>query len=165
MICVAPTIEAGVDDFDAVIRSLAGLDSIAQSAGYCNRHRIREGGGSVWVVNPQEENLDKLVDIKIGREHAQRVLDDFRDAPDDFGNDRIGLNAIATYYTFYYQTRENLMDYPVNSNSVIGRNDYLFNLLSMNELSVGAYKATHQNIAPEILLRQSFKSAAEEFRE
>lgn len=166
VICVSTQlIEAGVDiDFDAVIRSLAGLDSIAQSAGRCNRHGIREDGGSVWVVNPQEENLDKLVDIKIGREHAQRVLDDFRDAPDDFGNDRIGLNAIATYYTFYYQTRENLMDYPVNSNSVIGRNDYLFNLLSMNELSVGAYKATHQNIAPEILLRQSFKSAAEEFR-
>jgi len=166
VICVSTQlIEAGVDiDFGAVIRSLAGLNSIAQSAGRCNRHGLREGLGSVWVVNPQEENLDKLEDIKIGREHAQRVLNDFRDAPGIFEQDRIGLNAIAAYYNFYYQAQKDQMRYPVNANSAIGRNDDLFNLLSVNKLSVNAYQATHQNAAPEILMRQSFKSAAGEFR-
>jgi len=166
VICVSTQlIEAGVDiDFGAVIRALAGLDSIAQSAGRCNRHGLRKDGGSLWVVNPREENLDKLEEIKIGREHAQRVLDDFSMTPDKFDNDRIGLNAIAAYYNFYYQARKDQMRYPVNANSSAGRNDDLFNLLSMNELSVTAYKATHQDAAPEILMRQSFKSAAGEFR-
>lgn len=166
VICISTQlIEAGVDiDFGAVIRTLAGLDSITQSAGRCNRHGIREDGGSVWVVNPQEENLDQLKDIKVGREHAQRVLDDFRDAPDTFGNDRIGLDAVAAYYNFYYQSQKDKMDYPVDVDSSAGRNDDLFNLLSTNELSTKNYQGAHQGDSPDILLRQSFRSASGEFR-
>jgi len=166
VICVSTQlIEAGVDiDFGAVVRALAGLDSIAQAAGRCNREGTREDGGSVWVVNPQEENLDRLKNIDLGREHAQRVLNDFRDAPDKFGNDRIGLDAVAAYYNFYYQSREDQMNYPVGANSSVGRNDDLFNLLSVNELSTKAYKAIHQEAPPDILLRQSFRTANGEFR-
>jgi len=56
------------------------------------------------------------------------------------------------------------MNYPVDANSSVGRNDDLFNLLSLNELSTKAYKATHQDAAPDILLRQSFRTASGEFR-
>lgn len=166
VICVSTQlIEAGVDiDFGAVIRYLAGLDSIAQSAGRCNRHGVREGLGSVWVVNPLEENLDRLQDIKAGREKAQTVLDDFKDSPERFGNDRIGLNAIAEYYRYYYQVKKNEMHYPVTKNSLVGRDDDLFNLLSVNTLSVGEYLRIHQTqAAPDILLCQSFQSAAKSF--
>ncbi|MEW6406059.1 MAG: CRISPR-associated helicase Cas3', partial [Chloroflexota bacterium] len=166
VICVSTQlIEAGVDiDFGAVIRALAGLDSIAQAAGRCNRHGLREDGGSVWVVNPQEENLDRLEDIKSGSEHAQRVLDDFRDAPDSFGNDRIGLDAVAAYYNFYYHSQKDKMNYPVGANSSVKRNDDLFYLLSTNKLSTEANKATYQNVAPDIFLKQSFRTANGEFR-
>jgi CRISPR-associated endonuclease/helicase Cas3 len=165
VICVSTQlIEAGVDiDFGAVIRALAGLDSIAQSAGRCNRHGIRHGLGSVWVVNPQEENLDRLHDIKIGSEHAQRVLDDFKDNPDAFGDDRIGLKAIDAYYSLYYRASENELNYPVSPKSSVGRNDNLFSLLSQNGLSTDAYVAAYHS-APEILLRQSFRTANGEFR-
>jgi CRISPR-associated endonuclease/helicase Cas3 len=165
VICVSTQlIEAGVDiDFGAVIRALAGLDSIAQSAGRCNRHGEREDGGSVFVVNPQEENLEQLKDIKSGSENAQCVLDDFRDAPGTFGNDRIGLDAIAAYYNFYYHSQEEKMNYPVNANSSAGRNDDLFSLLSTNKLSTEAYQAVH-HASPDILLRQSFRTANGEFR-
>jgi CRISPR-associated endonuclease/helicase Cas3 len=161
VICVSTQlIEAGVDiDFGAVIRALAGLDSIAQSAGRCNRHGAREDGGSVWVVNPQEENLDQLEDIKSGREHAERVLDDFRDAPDALGNDRVGLDAIAQYYSFYFYSQQDKMDYPVDANSSVERNDNLFNLLSLNDLSTKYYRKAHQERSPGILLRQSFRAA------
>lgn len=165
MICVSTQlIEAGVDiDFGAVIRALAGLDSIAQSAGRCNRHGEREDGGDVLVINPQEENLDPLKDIKVGREQAQRVLDDFRQAPDNFGNDRIGLDAVAAFYNYYYHSQKDKMSYPVDANSSVGRNDDLFNLLSMNNLSTMNYQGTHQGASPDILLRQSFRTANEEF--
>ena len=56
VICISTQlIEAGVDiDFGAVIRYLAGLDSIAQSAGRCNRNGKQAGFGNVLIVNPAE---------------------------------------------------------------------------------------------------------------
>ena len=165
VICVSTQlIEAGVDiDFGAVIRALAGLDSIAQSAGRCNRHGEREDGGSVWVVNPQEENLDRLKDIQSGREHAQWILDDFRDNPEAFGKDRIGLEAISRYYQTYYAAHHNELDYPVDKKSSFEREDTLFNALSVNKVAKDAHRAT-QHSEPDILLRQSFRTANGEFR-
>jgi len=69
VICVSTQlIEAGVDiDFGCVIRYLAGLDSIAQAAGRCNRNGLRMKPGRVLVVNPSQENLERLPDIRIAK--------------------------------------------------------------------------------------------------
>ena len=82
VICVSTQlIEAGVDiDFGAVIRYLAGMDSIAQAAGRCNRNGVRKNLGNVWVVNPSRKH-GKLKDIQIGIEKAERILDEFKDTP------------------------------------------------------------------------------------
>ncbi len=166
VICISTQlIEAGVDiDFGTVIRYMAGLDSIAQAAGRCNRNGKREKYGRIYIVNPQDENLDSLKDIKTGAECAERFLRDYDRSPDDFENDRIGLKAMEQFYTYYFYNRKGQMDYPITSNcKEIGRDDNLFNLLSLNNFSIQAFQRINKNNLPSIPLKQSFQSAAKAF--
>lgn len=155
-------IEAGVDvDFGSVIRFTAGLDSIAQAAGRCNRNG-RPQPGRVHVVNPREENLDRLLDIRIGRDKAERVLYDYAADPERFRQTLIGPEAMTWYYQNYFFARAESMAYPVSAQS-LGRNDTLLNLLSVNSMAVEEYKKRNGH-APNFYLRQSFMAAARAFK-
>ncbi|HAT9524534.1 TPA: CRISPR-associated helicase Cas3' [Legionella pneumophila subsp. pneumophila] len=148
LICISTQlIEAGVDvDFACVIRFLAGLDSIAQAAGRCNRNgRLVEA--TVHVINPVEENIDQLLDIKIGQEKALRVLDENRNG------DLLSPDKIRLYFEYYFYARAEDMSYTL-SEKQIGRTDNLLNLLSDNRLTY---------TQSSLLLKQSFMTAGRVF--
>jgi len=166
VICVSTQlIEAGVDiSFGSVIRYLAGLDSIAQAAGRCNRHNEQYPVlGEVYIINPAEENTERLEDIRVGAEKTVIVLDEFKSNPGKFKNNILGPEAMEQYYQYYFYQRMKDMAYPVTPKSVVRREDNLFNLLSVNTLSVAEYNRVNDNKKPNILLRQSFMSAAKSF--
>ena len=162
LVCISTQlIEAGVDiDFGSVIRYLAGLDSIAQAAGRCNRNGKRPLG-KVTIVNLCQESLDKLPEIKVGKEITERILNEYYENPDIFDRDLLSPKVMKRYYEYYFFNRAQDMSYRVSA-KYIGHDDNLLNLLSINSLSVEAYKRANKS-SPLIYLRQSFKSAANSF--
>lgn len=161
VLCISTQlIEAGVDiDFGGVIRFAAGLDSIAQAAGRCNRHGLR-ATGEVVVVNPRDENLGSLDEIRAGRDAGVRVLDEFATDPPSLGDDLLSPMAIERYFEYWFFDRRREMDYPVH----VERNDTILNLLSLNDLSMSEHRRRHGIDGPRIFLRQAFSSAGRAFR-
>jgi CRISPR-associated endonuclease/helicase Cas3 len=122
VICVSTQlIEAGIDiSFNCVIRAMAGLDSILQAAGRCNRNGESVNVKNVYVVPIKDENLDKLKDIKIGKEITQRIINENPAA--DFSTQEI-LNK---YYDYYFFQRKNIMDFPTD------KGESIYEMLSTN---------------------------------
>jgi CRISPR-associated endonuclease/helicase Cas3 len=157
VICVSTQlIEAGVDiSFSCVIRSLAGLDSIAQAAGRCNRHATSDSRGQVLVINPEFENLGSLEEMVTAQDITQRIIREFEDDPEAFHHDLIGLNAMQRYYELFYFDRASKMDYPFEQSS-------LLSLLSSNSESKSEYARKLSKQSP-LILNQSFMTANKAF--
>jgi CRISPR-associated endonuclease/helicase Cas3 len=142
-------IEAGVDiSFGCVIRAIAGLDSIAQAAGRCNRNGEDPKGKKVYIVNIAEENLSMLPDIKCGADITYRILAEST-------SDLLSSTAIERYYKEYFYKQKFQMSYPVNE---VGN---LYDLLSINQKGTRAYQ-NRGGINPPAL-RQAFQTAGELF--
>jgi CRISPR-associated endonuclease/helicase Cas3 len=159
LICVSTQlIEAGVDiDFGSVIRALAGLDSLAQAAGRCNRNGKRDEG-RVHVLNLTGDLPKTLPDIRAAQEAAQRVLDEHASTGADRTVDLWNPKLTEEYFHYYFFGRRMEMDYPVKSDQG-ERDDNLLNMLAENKLAVHACP-----VPPPIYLRQSFMTAARAFQ-
>ncbi len=98
VLCISTQVmEAGVDiSFQCVIRLMAGMDSVVQSAGRCNRNGESDIPENVYVIPCTGENLGKLTEIQNGKE-ATRAL--FACPMTDYSS----AEAIEMYYRIYYQ--------------------------------------------------------------
>lgn len=164
VICISTQlIEAGVDvDFGTVIRFVAGLDSIAQAAGRCNRSGKRKKIGRVLLVNPFHENIDRLPEIKIGKEKCERVLAEYDEDCSQFDNSLMSPQALTSYFRYYFYERSADMDFPVSSNVHV-QGDTLLEMLSANSKAVDVYRRANRK-SPLLPFCQSFATAGKLFK-
>lgn len=156
-------IEAGVDlSAECVVRSFAGLDSLAQAAGRCNRNGEAECG-TVYLVENREENLMYLPDIRAAQVSCRDFLDQFYADPAACGGDLLSPKAIAGYYELYYKAQKAEMDYPIEKNqkgqTPLHGDSSILDLLSCNKVGENA-----RNVVFSQPLNQAFCEAGKRFR-
>jgi len=161
VICVTTQlIEAGVDvDFDCVIRSLAGLDSIAQAAGRCNRHG-KSQLKNVYLIDHQEESLKNLQEIQKGKEISRKLLKGFEKADPKKGVDILSSIAMTRYFQEFYTDLGSDLDYHIPSVDS-KMTDLLFLDRSQSEWVKSLHSKKSEN--PQTYLVTSYRTAAENF--
>ncbi|MBR5711001.1 MAG: CRISPR-associated helicase Cas3' [Thermoguttaceae bacterium] len=153
-ICVSTQlIEAGVDiSFPVVFRSLAGLDSIIQAAGRCNRNAEREEGlVYIFNISQTEEKVASIEDIKNGQAVMCGLLNAFQNNPQSFDYDLSSPQALSYYYRRYYIERQRDTAFNVPE-----LNTTLVDLLSKNSIIVNTKETS-------TIMRQAFKTAGDKF--
>ncbi|WP_269409837.1 CRISPR-associated helicase Cas3' [Lentibacillus daqui] len=161
VICISTQlIEAGVDiSFDCVIRSLAGLDSIAQAAGRCNRHGEKELQ-QVYVVDHAEENLSRLKEIKKGKEIAANILIDMKKDANKHGGNLLSRQAMQFYFKNFYSGFKDELNYQVKQ--VRQNMTELLMSTRANNKYVQAYQSKTGKGLP-LFITGSYRTAAEHF--
>ena len=111
-------VEAGVDiDFPVVFRSMAGIDSIAQAAGRCNREGKLREGGQVFVFSPEEGLSPGYF-----RQTAQTAETVIR-----HHEDLLSQEAVTEYFrTLYWMKGEKLDEYQILDDLAEGTNKGAF---------------------------------------
>jgi len=124
VVCVSTqVIEAGVDvSFDTVIRYAAGMDSIVQSAGRCNRHGDNDVS-TVRIVRITDEKLDRLKDISVAKDSTIELLDRFKKFAERYDNNLDSTESIREYYNILFRkfkvSDDEVFDFSTDTNETI----------------------------------------------
>lgn len=156
VVCISTqVIEAGVDiSFQCVIRLTAGMDSIVQAAGRCNRHGEQGRLAPVYMVHCADERLTTLPEIEAGQKATISLLNMFHHDPGRYGDHLDSDEAIRAYYAGLYRGMESGAQdmYDKRTGST------LFKLLSDNQKY-----ARYDEHRVHYYLYQAFKTASRDF--
>lgn len=157
VVCVSTqVIEAGVDiSFQRVIRFSAGMDSVVQAAGRCNRHAEQKKPAPVRLIRCTDERLRGLDDIVRGQNATTALLTAFSKTPGVFRHDLSSEESIRFYYRRLYTEME--PGFQDDQTQVHGS---LYHLLADNPRYADANCAQ----AERYLLRQAFRLAGTLFQ-
>ena len=165
VICVSTRlIEAGVDiSFDGAVRYMAGLDSIIQTAGRCNRNgelTDAEGNkikGIVAVFSVDNENLGSLEELKIGQRCMERILRE--SCPEESGVIRINQEIIQRFFQYFYsEIPQELLRY-----SIAGKDVTILDMLSDNLSAENEFSRITGERWRFPYYKQAFRTAWENF--
>ena len=151
-ICVSTQlIEAGVDvSFGAVIRIVAGIDSIAQAAGRGNRNGEFQELSPVGIVFLKGENLSKLKEIERAQNATVELIAEYEKNPNNFEDDLISDSSIK----YYYETLFKKLD--EKSTCCCLDDGDIWNYLSCDSKNVPENDS-------RVVMRQAFKTAGDNF--
>lgn len=152
VVCVSTqVIEAGVDiSFQRVIRFSAGMDSVVQAAGRCNRHAEQKKPAPVRLIRCTDERLRGLDDIVRGQNATTALLTAFSKTPEAFRHNLSSEEAIRFYYRRLYAEME-----PGFQDDQTQAHGSLYHLLADNPRYADANCAQ----AERYFLRQAFRLA------
>lgn len=134
VICVSTQlIEAGVDlSFACVVRAMAGLDSIMQAAGRCNRNGESKEIKDVYVypLQGEERFKDYLPEIHRGKKLTLQIMGEHPDA------DLLSTGMLNEFYGMLLQSEDrdggnSLLDGPLWKKENAGKT--IYELLAYNE--------------------------------
>lgn len=140
-------IEAGVDiSFACVYRSMTGLDSLAQSAGRCNRNGERECG-DLYLIQLDGENTGNMEELIQNTRVTEQVLFDYRKSGDD--DDLLMPKWMNRYFEYVFKHTVDKMNFPIRQKDTS----------IMELLTKGFTYAEKKNV-----MNQAYKTAGQAYR-
>lgn len=140
-------IEAGVDiSFECVYRSMTGLDSLAQSAGRCNRNGEMDYG-AVHLIELEGENTGNMEELLNHASVTRKVLSYYK--RDDSDSNLLAPGWMNKYYKLLYTGAGAKMNFPVKEKDT--------NILQL--LVSGYPNPNHVNI-----MNQAYQTVGKEYR-
>lgn len=104
-------IEAGVDiSFECVYRSMAGLDSLAQTAGRCNRNGEMDSG-VINLIVLEGENTGNMEELRQNIRVAENVIDQYNDS--EKTDSLLMPRWMEEYYREIYFGASDKMNFPI----------------------------------------------------
>lgn len=140
-------IEAGVDiSFECVYRSMTGLDSLAQSAGLCNRNGEMKYG-VLKLIQLEGENTGNMEELVRNTDVTEQILYDYQKS----GSDESLLTPtwMDQYFKKLYVDSEDKMNFPIRH----------MDISIMELLSKGFPYEEKKNC-----MNQAYKTAGREYR-
>ena len=140
-------IEAGVDiSFEYVYRSMAGLDSVAQAAGRCNRNGELESG-MIHLIDLEGENAGNMTELQQNIRATESVIWQYKDSATK--DSLLMPKWMDVFYKNVYFNASDKMNFPVQE----------LDTSILELLSRGFRPKEKKN-----LMNQAYKTAGQQYR-